>query len=122
VVLGWELEAVDPAAGTIEVSFTAREEFLNTAGQVRGGFLAAMLDATLGPALGATLSDGEPAPTIGLNAQFVRPAKPGRLRGRGRVVGRGRDIAFLAGELVDGDDVIATATASAIVRRDGRTG
>jgi acyl-coenzyme A thioesterase PaaI-like protein len=46
----------------------------------------------------------------------VRPAKPGKLRGRGRVVRRGRDIAFLAGELTDGDDIIATATASAIVR------
>jgi acyl-coenzyme A thioesterase PaaI-like protein len=51
--------------------------------------------------------------------QFVRPAKPGKLRGRGRVVRRGRDIAFLAGELLDGDDIIATATASAIIRVRG---
>ncbi len=119
VLLGWELEAVDPDAGTIELSFTAKEEFLNPAGQVQGGFLAAMLDDTLGPALVATLSDGEWAPTISLNVQFVRAAKPGKLRSRGRVVRRGRDIAFLAGELLDGDDVIATATASAVIRRRG---
>jgi uncharacterized protein (TIGR00369 family) len=117
VLLGWKLEAVDPDVGTIEISFEAKEEFLNPAGQVQGGFLAAMLDDTLGPALVATLSDGEWAPTISLNVQFVRPAKPGRLRGRGRVVRRGREIAFLAGELVDGDDdVVATATASAVIR------
>jgi uncharacterized protein (TIGR00369 family) len=115
-LLGWEVEAVDPEAGTIELWFTAKEDFLNLAGNVQGGFLAAMLDATLGPVLGATLADGEWAPTISLNVQFVRPAKPGKLRGRGRVVRRGRDIAFLAGELTDGDDIIATATASAIVR------
>jgi uncharacterized protein (TIGR00369 family) len=121
VLLGWELESVDPDAGTIELSFTAREEFLNLAGQIQGGFLAAMLDATLGPALVATLSDGEWAPTITLNVQFVRPAKPGRLTGRGRVVRKGREIAFLAGELVDGDDVVATATASAVIRRRDRT-
>ena len=120
VLLGWQLESVDPDAGTIELSFTAREEFLNPAGQVQGGFLAAMLDDTLGPALVATLSDGEWAPTISLNVQFVRPAKPGRLTGRGRVVRRGRDIAFLAGELIDGDDVVATATASAVIRRRNR--
>lgn len=119
VLLGWELEAVDPEAGTIELSFTAREEFLNPVGHVQGGFLAAMLDDTLGPALVATLADGEWAPTISLNVQFVRPAKPGRLRSRGRVVRRGRDIAFLAGELMDGEDVVATATASAIIRRRG---
>jgi uncharacterized protein (TIGR00369 family) len=76
-----------------------------------------MLDDTLGPPLVATLSDGEWAPTISLTVQFVRPAKPGKLRGRGRVVRKGRDIAFLAGELVDGDQVIATPTASAIIRR-----
>jgi uncharacterized protein (TIGR00369 family) len=116
VLLGWELEAVDPVAGTIELWFTAREEFLNLAGNVQGGFLAAMLDATLGPALAATLSGGEWAPTINLSVQFVRPAKPGKLRARGRVVRRGRDIAFLAGELIDGDDIIATGTASAIIR------
>ena len=117
VLLGWKLESVDPDAGTIELSFTARDEFLNPAGQVQGGFLAAMLDDTLGPALVATLSDGEWAPTISLNVQFLRPARPGRLRSRGRVVRRGRDIVFLAGELLDGDHVVATATASAIIRR-----
>jgi uncharacterized protein (TIGR00369 family) len=118
VLLGWKLEAVDPDAGTIELTFAATERFLNPAGNIQGGFLAAMLDDTLGPALVATLSDGEWAPTINLNVQFVRPAKPGQLRGRGRVVRRGRDIAFLAGELLDADGkVLATATASALIRR-----
>jgi uncharacterized protein (TIGR00369 family) len=118
VLLGWELIAVDPDAGTIEVAFTATEQFLNPAGDVQGGFLAAMLDDTLGPALVATLDEGEWAPTIDLQVQFLRPVKPGRLRGLGRVVRRGRDIAFLAGELRNEPaDVVATATASAIVRR-----
>jgi uncharacterized protein (TIGR00369 family) len=117
-LLGWKLVAVDPDAGTIEVSFTASEQFLNPAGDVQGGFLAAMLDDTLGPALVATLGDTEWAPTLDLQVQFLRPAKPGPLRGRGRVVRRGRDIAFLAGELCGpSGDVIATATATAAVRR-----
>jgi uncharacterized protein (TIGR00369 family) len=111
-----ELIAVDPVAGTIEVAFRATDRFLNPAGHVQGGFLAAMLDDTLGPALVATLADGEWAPTINLNVQFVRPAKPGRLTGRGRVVRRGLDVALLAGELWDGDEVVATATASAVIR------
>jgi uncharacterized protein (TIGR00369 family) len=118
ILLGWELVAVDPDAGTIEVSFTATDQFLNPAGDVQGGFLAAMLDDTLGPALVATLGDGEWAPTVDLQLQFLRPAKPGRLRGSGRVVRRGRDIAYLAGDLRGpGGEVVATATATAIVRR-----
>ena len=91
---------MDPEAETIEVAFTATERFLNPAGDVQGGFLAAMLDDTLGPALVATLGPGQFAPTTDLHVQFLRPARPGRLTGRGRVVHRGKDIAFLAGELL----------------------
>jgi uncharacterized protein (TIGR00369 family) len=115
--LGWELIAVDPDAGTIEVAFDARDAFLNPIGHVQGGFLAAMLDDTMGPALVATLEDGQFAPTLDLQMQFHRPATPGRLVGRGRVVRRARDVAFLAGELVDGSGrVVATATATALVK------
>jgi hypothetical protein len=79
VLLGWELVAVDPEEGTIEVAFTATEQFTNPAGHIQGGFLAAMLDDTLGPALVATLGDGEWAPTIDLHVQFL-PASRARAR------------------------------------------
>jgi uncharacterized protein (TIGR00369 family) len=118
ILLGWDLVSVDPEAGTIEISFTATDQFLNPAGAVQGGFLAAMLDDTMGPALVATLGDGEWAPTVDLHVQFLRPASPGRLLGRGRVVRRGSDLAFLAGELVDEKDrLLAVATATAQIRR-----
>jgi uncharacterized protein (TIGR00369 family) len=117
VLLGWELVAVDPDAGTIEVAFAASDQFLNPAGVIQGGFVAAMLDDTLGPALVATLGPGQFAPTTDLHVQFLRPARPGRLTGRGRVVRRGRDVAFLAGELVDDSgQVVAVATATAQIR------
>ena len=112
--LGFELRDVDPDAGTIEVGFTASEAFLNPAGNVQGGFLAAMLDDTLGPALVATLAPDQFAPTLELNVSFLRPATVGPLVGRARVVHRGGTIAFLEGTLSDpaGEDV-ATATATA---------
>ncbi|UBU12008.1 PaaI family thioesterase [Nonomuraea gerenzanensis] len=112
--LGWELLHVDPDEGTIEVAFTADERFTNPVGVVQGGFLAAMLDDTLGPALVATLPPGRFAPTLDLHVQFLRPARPGRLVGRGRVVRRGRQVCFMSGELLgpDGEPVaVATATA-----------
>jgi uncharacterized protein (TIGR00369 family) len=117
VLLGWELVAVDPDAGTIEVAFAASERFLNPVGVIQGGFVAAMLDDTLGPALVATLGPGQFAPTTDLHVQFLRPARPGRLTGRGRVVRRGRDVAFLAGELVDeSGEIVAVASATAQIR------
>lgn len=117
VTLGWELLAADPDIGTIEVAFNATEAFLNPVGVIQGGFLAAMLDDTLGPALVCGLNAGDFAPTTDLHVQFLRPARPGRLIGHGRVVRRGRDIAFLAGELLDDEgSVVAVATSTVQIR------
>lgn len=118
VLLGFELINIDPQAGTIEVAFNATEQFLNPAGTIQGGLLAAMLDDTLGPALVATLSHGEWAPTTDLHVQFLSPARPGRILGRGRVVRRGGQVAFMTGDLSDEDgNLLATATATAAIRR-----
>jgi uncharacterized protein (TIGR00369 family) len=113
-LLGFELLAIDPAQGTIRVRFTARPEFTNPIGAVQGGFLAAMLDDTLGPALTATLEPDQFAPTIELKVNFIKPAPLGVLIGEGRLVARGGTIAFLAGELrTAAGDLVATATATA---------
>jgi uncharacterized protein (TIGR00369 family) len=116
--LGWELSRVDPDLGEIEVFFDASEGFANAMGSIQGGFLAAMLDDTLGPALVATLPGGQHAPTLELKVSFLRPAQPGRIIGTGRVVHRGGSIAFLAGELRDeAGELLATATATARIIR-----
>lgn len=113
-LLGWELLDVDPDSGTVEVGFSATEQFVNPNGTVHGGLLAAMLDDTVGPALSATLEPGQFAPTTDLHVQFLRPAFPGRLVGRGRVVRRGGRVAFLSGELFDeSGEIVATAVATA---------
>jgi uncharacterized protein (TIGR00369 family) len=112
--LGWELVEADTDARTIEVAFTAGRDFTNPMGNIQGGMLAAMLDDTLGPALAATLANGQFAVTLELKVNFLRPASEGRLVGRGRVVHRGNSVAFLEGSLDDADGAtVATATATA---------
>jgi uncharacterized protein (TIGR00369 family) len=121
--LGWSLVAIDPNSGTIEVAFDAPVAFTNPLGVVQGGFLAAMLDDTLGPALVATLPPGQFAPTLELKVNFLRPARPGRLVGTGRIVHRGGTIAFLEGSLRDAEgQLVATATATARVVRTEASG
>ena len=115
-LLGFELVSVEPDAGTIEVAFTATDQFRNPVGDVQGGILGAMLDDTLGPCLVATLGPEQWAPTLELHTHYLAPATMGRLVGRARVVQRGRRVAFLAGELTQGDVVVATATATALIR------
>ena len=122
VTLGFKLLDIDPDAGTIRVQFEGKQEFLNPIGNVQGGFICAMLDDTLGPALVATLPKDHFAPTIELKVNFIRPAKPGVLIGTGRVVSRGGTIAFLAGELTsEQGELLATATATARIVQLGKS-
>ena len=81
-----------------------------------------MLDDTLGPALVATLESGQFAPTADLHVQLLAPARPGRLLGRGRIIRRGRGIAFLTGELDDQTDTVVAVAAATAVIRTGRAG
>ncbi|MEM7727701.1 MAG: PaaI family thioesterase [Pseudomonadota bacterium] len=112
--LGWELLALDAEAGTIELAFDARPAFCNPMGHVQGGFLAAMLDDTLGPALFAMTDGKRFGSTIDLHVHYLRAVKPGRVTTRGRVVKLGSSIAFMEGELFDADGRLAAkATASA---------
>ena len=114
--LGFEVLDVDPDEGRIEVGFHGSEAFTNPFGEVLGGFLAAMLYDTVGPALLATLAADEFIETQDLRARFVRPASVGALVGRGRVVHRDGDHAALEGVLSDADgNVVATAEATARV-------
>ncbi len=118
--LGWELVKEDPAAGSIEIAFHPGEAFLNPHGTVQGGFVAAMLDDTMGPAL-VSMTDGASIPSsLDMNVTFLRPVKPGRVIGKGRVVKLGKSLAFLEAELFDeAGELLARATSTARVTRTG---
>jgi uncharacterized protein (TIGR00369 family) len=114
--LGFQFIDADVEAGTIEVAFAATQAFTNPAGNVLGAFQAAMLFDTVGPALLATLEPDQFQSTQQMSVSFLRPVRPGRLVGKGRVVHRDGDLVFLEASLLDGDTtVIATATATARV-------
>lgn len=115
--LGMKVLKVDSEKGELEAEFDGKKEFTNPVGAIQGGFLSAMLDDTMGPALASQLAAGEFAPTLHLNVQFISAAKIGKLIGIGRVVKRGKDICFLSGELSQEGRIVATATATATIRR-----
>ena len=112
---------VDPDGGRIEVAFLdGGPSFTNPFGEVLGGFVAAMLYDTVGPAVLATLSAGEFIATHELGVTFTGPATVGRFVGRGRVVRREGGIVIADATLTDATGtVVATAEASIeVVRRD----
>ena len=100
---------VDPAAtgaGVCVVAGEVKARHLNINGVVHGGVYATILDTAMGGGVVTTLRDDEVTATTSLYIEFLRPAVKGaRLRARGEVVRRGRHLAFVEGNLYDGEGV-----------------
>jgi len=114
--LGIEVVAFDAATSTITVTAKGRPEFCNPMGAIQGGFLCAMLDDAM--ALAAVFGNNfeNVVPTLEMKVSFFAPARPGPIKGIGRIVKMGQTIAFLEGELLSPDGtLIAKASATARV-------
>lgn len=113
-LLGWRLEDHDAEKGWVRIAFEGRRDFLNPAGFVQGGFLSAMLDDCMGPAVWIMTGGELYTATINMTVSFLAPASPGLLFGEGQVIQLGKSIAFLEARLVDpNDQLLARASASA---------
>ena len=101
--MGTTIVKADAEAKAIEVDYEARQEFTNRIGTVSGGMLSAMLDSVTGLAALVALPDELTAAHTTLRIEYLRPVRPGRLRGRARVVEHvDRDIRS-QGELLDAE-------------------
>lgn len=113
-LLGWNVLDARPEDGWIRIGFVGRPEFRNPAGVVQGGFLAAMLDDTMGPAVFTMTEGALYTATIDMNVSFLAPAKVGPLIGEGQVIQLGKSVAFIEARLMDeAGTLVARATSSA---------
>ncbi|ODT88378.1 PaaI family thioesterase [Phenylobacterium sp. SCN 70-31] len=110
------------ADGNVTLEFEAALAFCNENGAVQGGLVAAMLDATLGNAVKATLSPGQWPATLELSTRFLRPAQMGRLIGTGQVTHRSRTLAVAQADLRDQDGQLLAQAASTKLIKDRRPG
>jgi uncharacterized protein (TIGR00369 family) len=114
LLLGWRLIDHDASRGWIRVGFAGRRDFLNPAGFIQGGFQAAMLDDTMGPAVWLKSNGTLYTATIEMSLRFLAPARPGPLFAEASVVQLGSTIAFLEGSLLDGaGSLLSRAAATA---------
>ncbi len=111
-----------PERKELRMEFEIGAEFCHTVDIVQGGFVTAMLDASMAHAVIAS----EPQHTvhvssIDINVSFLRVARAGRFAAIGSIVKAGRTIAFLKAELYsDKGELVATATSSAHLSREHR--
>ncbi len=113
-LMGARIQHHDAETGTTHMNFVAPESFASPRGYVHGGLVAGFLDEVMGAAvLGA--SDGAMLPlNLNSNISYLRPVPLGPLKGEGRVLKMGRNIAYLEGVLLDNDGnrlIHATSTA-----------
>jgi acyl-CoA thioesterase len=102
--------------GQVRLSLTTDASFHSEGGRVHGGIAALLLDGAMGRSVGRTLAPGEDCATVQLSVQYLAPAE-GVLSALGRVVRRGRSVAFLEGECTRADGtVVARAHGTWFIR------
>ena len=98
-LLGWRLLDARPRDGWVKVEFDAIGAFCNPAGFIQGGFLAAMLDDSMGPAVFTHTEGRLYTSTIDMSVQYLKPARPGPIYGEGQVVQLGSTVGFVEAKL-----------------------
>lgn len=103
--------------GAFEVEMRVDDRHANVEGVTHGGVAMGLLDVAMAGAIRRTLAPGEGCASVNLNADFLRPAPPGRLLARGRVDRRGATMAFASGEVLAEDGkAVARGTGVWVVR------
>jgi|UPI0007C798C5 uncharacterized protein (TIGR00369 family) len=114
--LGWTFVDADVETGRLRVAFDGKPAFTNPAGVIQGGFLAAMLDDVMGPAILVKSQGRTYATTIDLHIHYLRPVKPGAIEVEAVVTQLGRSVAYVEGKLFDARGrLCARATCSSMI-------
>lgn len=102
--VGFSVVSKESRNGTCVISGRVEARHLNVNGIVHGGVYATILDTAMGGALLTLLHEDETTATTSLYVEFLRPAQEGAvLRAKGEVVRRGHHLAFVEGNLYDGE-------------------
>ena len=96
--------------GVAEASIELAPHHTNNRGVAHGGVVSSLLDSAMGAAVISAIPKEWWCATTGLSIQFVAGAHEGALTATGKVVRRGRTIAFVSGEAHGADGrLVATA-------------
>jgi len=116
--LGIEVEAA--GEGWVRLRVPMRDDLRNAAGApVHGGVLAMLVDAAVGGALGtygSAAAGGTDQATLDLNVSFVGAARGEALLAEGKIIRRGRTIAFGETRVTDsGGTLVAVGRATYMI-------
>src|SRR5580765_1746862 len=87
--------------GEAEAAIELAPHHTNNRGVAHGGVVSSLLDSAMGAAVISAIPKEWWCATTGLSIQFVAGAREGALTATGKVMRRGRSIAFVQGEAHD---------------------
>ena len=114
-VMNGKIVTLDRSQQTATASFEIPLDFCHSGNMVQGGFVTAMLDATMSHAVFVAIGDVCILPTLEIKVSFVAPSLAGKFTAEGRVIKLGKSIAFLEGSLYNPEGEL-TASASSTAR------
>ena len=113
------IDVVSIGEGTAQLSMKVRPEMHNGVGWMQGGIFTAMADEAMALALYTVISPGERIATISETTSFLKGTRDDILIATGRVVRKGRRVAFAESEVrketSDGEILARCAAAFAIL-------
>lgn len=117
--LNGRVVAFAPERKELRMAFEIGLECCHTVDVVQGGFVTAMLDASMAHVVLAVEQFRVHVSSIDINVSFLKPSRAGAFVAVGSIVRLGRSIAFLKAELFNGKgELTATATSSAHIGRE----
>ena len=93
--------------GQAELSMEVRPDMLNGAGWLQGGLYTALCDEAMALALFTSLSEGECIATISESTSYLQGVRGGKILAIGKVIKKGRQVAFTEGFVRKETDVSA---------------
>jgi uncharacterized protein (TIGR00369 family) len=113
IALGTRVIGFNAERREVDIEFLPGRQFLQGAGVVQGGAVAAMLDVAMVYAALLTIPEGKSVTTSTLNVSYLRAALVGRFRARALVDRSGRTLVFARAWLEDAHGVgIASGSSS----------
>lgn len=107
-IISWDAERHEATAG-----FEVRREYCHTNGTIaQGGFITAWLDAAMANAVMHDTDHEFSVASLEIKVSFLERVMPGPGTVKGRVIRRGKRVAFLEGDLFNSSGALAAQATS----------
>ncbi len=110
---GFRILSWDAQRRTLRAAFTVKREYCHTNGTIaQGGFITAWMDAAMAQAVMYDTDNQFSVASLEIKVSFLERVGPGEGIAEGRVIRRGKRVAFLEAELFDAQGRMAAMATS----------